>query len=46
MRLTLKMIDVDSKKWSKFRLWCANHGTTMKAEMDRFLDKFMKGANQ
>ena len=39
------MIDVDAKKWKAFRLWCANQGTTMKAEIDQFLEKFVKEVN-
>ena len=38
--MTLKMIDVDPKKWKSFRKWCGNHETTMKAEVNRFLNKF------
>ena len=44
--MTLKMIDVDGKKWKAFGLWCANHDTTMKSEMDKFLGKFIKEAKR
>lgn len=40
--MTLKMIDVDDKKWKAFRKHCNNKDTTMKAKLDKFLDKFMK----
>ena len=40
------MIDVDAKKWKAFGLWCANHGTTMKAEMNKILDRFVKEDKQ
>ena len=38
--MTLKMVDVDAKKWKAFRKWCNNHDTTLKVEIDKFLDKF------
>ena len=42
--MTLKMMDVDKDKWNAFKKWCANNDTTMKAEIDKFLNKFIKGA--
>lgn len=41
--MTLKMIDVDDKKWQKFRIKCLQINSTMKYELDKFLDKFLKG---
>ena len=41
--MTYTMIDIDRKKWKEFKIWCANNDTTMKAEIDKFLNKFDKG---
>ncbi len=41
--MTMKMIDVDEKKWKAFGKWCVNHDTTMKEEIDKFLNKFGRG---
>lgn len=37
-----KLIEVDETKWKKFHLWCVNNSTTIKKEIDKFLDKFSK----
>jgi hypothetical protein len=41
--MVYKMIDVDGKKWNTFRKWCAANDTTMKAEVDLFLNKYCRG---
>lgn len=38
-----KMIYVDDKKWREFRIKCLQQHTTMTIELDKFLDKFLKG---
>ena len=38
------MIDIDKKKWRAFKIWCAHNDTTLKAEIDKFLNKFIKEA--
>lgn len=38
--MTNKLIDVDNIKWKQFGKWCAVHDTTIKAELDKFLNKF------
>lgn len=35
-----KLVDVDNKKWKNFGKWCVMHDTTIKNEIDKFLDKF------
>ena len=35
-------MDVDPKKWDKFRKWCVANNTTIRKEIDRFLDVFNK----
>jgi hypothetical protein len=35
-----KMIDVDNNKWEAFGIWCYTHKTTIKKELDKFLNKF------
>lgn len=40
------MIDIDKQKWKVFKLWCINHDTTIKAEIGKFLDKFIKEKNK
>ena len=39
-----KLVDVEPDKWKSFKKYCANKEITMKAELDRFLNKFVKGA--
>lgn len=39
----LKLINVDDKKWKAFRKYCFDNEITMKAEIDKFLNKFEKG---
>lgn len=36
-----KLIDVDPDKWKLFRKYCVNKDTTMKAELDKFLNRFV-----
>ena len=37
-----KLIDVEPDKWKEFKKYCAIKETTMKAEIDKFLNKFNK----
>ncbi len=34
------MVDVDKDKWKVFGKWCVNNDTTIRAEIDKFLNKF------
>lgn len=38
-----KAIDVDDKKWVQFGKWCKANDTTIRKELDKFLNKFYKG---
>ena len=41
--MTQKMVEVDDQKWRQFRLLCLKNNTTIKKELDRFLNKKLKG---
>ena len=41
-----KLMDVDPEKWKMFKRHCAMKDSTMKAEMDKILDKFKGDDNE
>jgi len=40
------MIDINKEQWKVFKKWCANNETTMKAELNKMLNKFLKEAKK
>lgn len=40
--MTIKAIDVDAKKWDKFRKKCVVNDTTLKAKLDEMITKFLE----
>ena len=44
--MTVKLIEVNEKKWNAFRKYCVNNDTTMRAEMDRMLNRFVRGEKE
>ena len=41
-----KLVYVDGEKWVKFKKWCVNNDTTIKAEIDKFLNQVIGGKNE
>lgn len=45
VNMICKSINVNEQKWDAFRKWCVNNNTTIKVEIDKFLNQFVGKTN-